>query len=348
MNDDFNKGDLAAAAGTDTGNIGKTYVTPSAAIKFQPSEHVSVGFIYEHPFGADAGYPTKDLPTYTLNDDNTGSKVKTESLSSIIGYQPNKNWNLYGGVVVQSLEAESHAHGAGFKWMNYDMKAPKETGNGWLAGVAYSVPEIALQVALTYRSEIDHKVNDMTESVAIESPAGVIIDFGTETTSATLTTPQSVNLDLQTGIAKGTVAFANVRWVDWNKNPVRPPKLYESTEILTGKGTTLVSYYDDQISANLGVGRKLSPKWGGNVSVGWDSGAGELVSTQGPVNGYWNVGAGLKFNPQPNYDISFGVKYFWLGDAKSQSASDFGTSNYDAEFTDNSLWAYGLKLGYRF
>lgn len=139
-----------------------------------------------------------------------------------------------------------------------------------------------------------------------------------------------------------------MRWVDWNKNPVRPPKLYESTEMLTGKGTTLVSYYDDQISANLGVGRKLSPKWGGNVSVGWDSGAGELVSTQGPVNGYWNVGAGLKFNPQPNYDISFGVKYFWLGDAKSQSASDFGTSNYDAEFTDNSLWAYGLKLGYRF
>ncbi len=54
----------------------------------------------------------------------------------------------------------------------------------------------------------------------------------------------------------------------------------------------LVSYDEDQISATVGVGRKLNDQWAGNVSVGWDSGAGNPVSTLGPTEGYWNVGLG--------------------------------------------------------
>jgi len=30
---------------------------------------------------------------------------------------------------------------------------------GWLAGVAFQLPEIALKTSLTYRSEIEHSVN---------------------------------------------------------------------------------------------------------------------------------------------------------------------------------------------
>ncbi len=33
-------------------------------------------------------------------------------------------------------------------------------------------------------------------------------------------------------------------------------------------------YTDDQWSANVGVGRKFNDLWAGNVSVGWDSRAG--------------------------------------------------------------------------
>ena len=100
--------------------------------------------------------------------------------------------------------------------------------------------------------------------------------------------------------------------------------------------------------ATVGVGRKLSEQWAGNVSVGWDSGAGNPISTLGPTEGYWNVGLGAQFSPTPQTFIAGGVKYFWLGDAKAQVASDFGTASYVANFEDNDALAYGLKIGYKF
>ena len=114
------------------------------------------------------------------------------------------------------------------------------------------------------------------------------------------------------------------------------------------KGFNLLDYSDDQISATVGVGRKFSEQWAGNVSVGYDTGAGNPVSTFGPTEGYWNVGLGLQFSPAPNYFIAGGVKYFMLGDATAHSGSYSVPGNAQnaqvAEFEDNDAWAYGLKL----
>ena len=147
-----------------------------------------------------------------------------------------------------------------------------------------------------------------------------------------------------------TVAFANVRWVNWKDFSIRPYKFGVASELAqpATKGFDLVAYTDDQISATVGVGRKLNEQWAGNVSVGWDSGAGNPVSTLGPTEGYWNVGLGVQFSPAPNYFIAGGVKYFMLGDAAAQPASMFNTPNAIADFEDNDAWVYGLKIGYKF
>ncbi|MDC5134388.1 OmpP1/FadL family transporter [Acinetobacter baumannii] len=344
---DFNKGGLSAAANMDTGNIANHYIAPSAALKLQLTDHFSIGFLYDHPFGSDSLYPIQKLPAYTEGDASTGAKVTTQNLSTIVGYQPNENWNFYAGPVLQTVKGETHVRGAGYMWLKYDMTTSEKLGTGWLAGFAYSIPEIALKTSLTYRSEIDHDVK-MTESLALRHPVYGVTDFGTDVSPSTVTTPQSINLDLQSGIMADTVAFANVRWVEWSKNKISPPKLYKTTQQVMGKGIDLVTYYEDQISANVGLGRKLNDHWGGSLSVGWDSGAGDPITTLGPTKGYWNVGVGFKFSPQPNYDIALGVKHFWLGDARAQSAADFGTNNSDAYFSNNTAWAYGLKIGYKF
>ena len=72
------------------------------------------------------------------------------------------------------------------------------------------------------------------------------------------------------------------------------------------------------------------------------------MTTLGPTEGYWNLGLGAQFSPTPQTFIAGGVKYFWLGDAKAQSAAQFDTANYVAEFKDNHAIAYGLKMGYKF
>ena len=300
------------------------------------------------------------LATVPLGEGNTKVEVDTQNLSFVMGYQPTENWNIYGGAVYQTIKGNVSLRGQAYSLYNgYDASIPEDSAVGWLAGIAYQIPEIALKASLTYRSEIDHNVN-INENIPT-LPALALLDGGAEAAAAIaaasgetkITTPQSVNLDFQTGIMANTVAFANVRWVDWSNFSIRPYKFGLISEAVgpiveRPNGFNLVEYEDDQISATVGVGRKLSEQWAGNVSVGWDSGAGNPVSTLGPTEGYWNVGLGVQYSPAPNYFIAGGVKYFMLGDAKAQTGAQAGGNEYVAEFEDNDAWAYGLKIGYRF
>ena len=284
----------------------------------------------------------------------TQVEVDTNSLSFIFGLSPIENVTLYAGGVYQTVKGNVSLRGQAYSIFNgYDAEIKETGGAGWLAGAAYQIPEIALKASLTYRSEIDHDVvideTGYTALAAIPTATAAINAVAAaQSKETTITTPQSVNLDLQSGIMADTVAFANIRWVNWKDFSIRPDKFGQVAEIATaasgGKGFNLVDYTDDQWSVNAGVGRKVTDKWAGNVSVGYDTGAGNPVSTLGPTEGYWNVGVGVQFSPTPATFIAGGVKYFWLGDtdAKVSSGTKVG------EFEDNNAIAYGLKMGYRF
>lgn len=348
---------------TNLSDMAGDYMFYNAALKLQLTDQVSFGFIYDQPFGADASYSVADTGSAVAGGQGlfhngssaTAVEVDTQNLSFIFGFQPNKNFNFYAGPVYQTVKGNVQLRGLGyggsgtFGSYNADIK---ETGDlGWLAGAAYQIPDIALKASVTYRSEIDHSTHLNETFNAPSLFAGLNAVPSKETT---ITTPQSVNLDLQSGIMADTVAFANIRWVNWKDFSIQPDKFttaskHPAVQASTGKPEfALVAYTDDQWSVNAGVGRKVTDKWAGNVSVGWDSGAGNPVSTLGPTEGYWNLGVGVQYSPTPATFIAGGVKYFWLGDAKAQAASQFDTPNYVAEFEDNKAIAYGLKMGYRF
>ena len=319
--------------GTDNNNhsvsdMGDDYYFPSAAIKVQATDKISLGLLYDQPFGADATYQV-DGSDFANGIEGTSVEVRTNNLTALIGYQPNENWNFYAGPVWQTVEADISLRGAAYRNLGYTIKVDQEQAYGWLAGFAYQIPEIALKTAVTYRSEIKHEI-DTTETFgfgAIQRPNAL-----TE-----IITPQSVNIDFQTGIAANTLAFANIRWVYWDQFAVTPKFLNSAS------GNNLIDYSDDQWSATVGVGRKFNSHWSGSASVGYDSGAGNPVTTLGPTEGYWSVGLGGQYSPAENYFIQAGVKYFWLGDATART----GTTDV-GEFEDNYALGYGLKIGYRF
>lgn len=363
----------ASSAGlqnTSVGEMAGDYYFPSAALKLQVTDNFSFGLIYDQPFGAEAEYSTGTQKTTALpgplaplgnqglfhnGTEGTSVEVKSQSISMLFGYQPTENFNFYAGPVYQTIKGDVQlrglAYGGNATFGGYNTSI-KETGDiGWLAGAAFQIPDIALKASVTYRSEIEHSVN-VKESF---NSAGLLAGLNAAPSLNTdITTPQSVNLDFQTGIMANTVAFANVRWVDWSSFSIQPYKFglaskSAAIQAQTGKSEfDLVAYTDDQISATVGVGRKLNDQWAGNVSVGWDSGAGNPVTTLGPTEGYWNVGLGAQFSPTPQTFIAGGVKYFWLGDAKAQSGAQFDTANYVADFESNYAIAYGLKMGYKF
>ena len=317
-------------------DMAEDYYFPSAAIKVQATEQISLGLLYDQPFGADAMY-SLEQSMFTNGIEGTKVEVETHNLTALIGYQPTENWNFYAGPVWQTVEADISLRGQAYispkdptkVLSGYDIKIHEEEAFGWLAGFAYQIPEIALKTSVTYRSEIKHKAKSvethkLMPMLNVESQLDAI-------------TPQSVNIDFQTGVAANTLAFANIRWVHWDQFAVTPKFLNSAS------GNNLIDYSDDQWSATVGVGRKFNSHWSGSASVGYDSGAGNPVTTLGPTEGYWSVGLGGQYSPAENYFIQAGVKYFWLGDATART----GTTDV-GEFEDNYALGYGLKIGYRF
>ena len=319
-------------AGNKVSDMAEDYYFPTAAIKIQATDKISLGLLYDQPFGADSQYPA-DTKSFSDRGEGTAVEVKTNNITALIGYQPNENWNFYAGPVYQTVDAKVSLRGAAYGGPaavgGYDISLKEEEAYGWLAGFAYSIPEIALKAAVTYRSEIKHEVETL-ETFGL----GTVV-FPSSITD--ITTPQSVNLDLQTGIAQDTLAFANIRWVHWDQFAVTP-------DVLKAKSNNnLIDYSDDQWSATVGLGRKFNAKWSGTAAIGWDSGAGNPVTTLGPTEGYWSVGLGGQYSPAENYFIAGGVKYFWLGDAQAQTGGKVA-----GNFEDNTAIGYGMKIGYRF
>lgn len=269
----------------------------------------------------------------------TNVSISSQNFTGLLAVKlgEKKNIQIYGGPTIQRLEGDVHLRGNAYGAASgYDASIARNTDYGWMAGIAYLKPEIALKAALTYRSEIDHDVT-LTENFPALGAAGV------GTNEITITTPKSVNLDFQTGLNPTTLLTAKARWVPWSDFAIKP-KIYNAAAIASGNGDlNLVDYSKDAWTAEVGLGKKLSPQLAISGAVGYDSGAGNPITSLGPVEGNWNVGLGAKYNLTPEWAVSGGVKYLMFGDAKA----NLPDGSIVGDFQDNDGWVYGVRLSYQ-
>ncbi|WP_201534318.1 hypothetical protein [Psychrobacter immobilis] len=276
--------------------------------------------------------------------EGTNVEVRTNSITGILGAKlgENKNFQIYGGPVAQRVKADIQLRGIAYgPATGYTAHISPSTDYGYIAGIAYSKPEIALKAALTYRSEIDH-------SSSIDETYPLVAALGGDATQGNkidITTPKSVNFDFQTGINPTTLATAKVRWVPWGDFSIVPPLYNEVSKRSTkdDKGLALVSYDDDQWQVELGLAKRLTPAFAVTGTVGWDSGAGNPVTSLGPIEGYYSAGLGAKYNFTENWAVSAGGKYLWFGDAKGQIPTKTIVSNFE----DNDGFILGVKISYQ-
>ncbi|MFB2538719.1 MULTISPECIES: hypothetical protein [unclassified Acinetobacter] len=143
-----------------------------------------------------------------------------------------KNLQIYGGLVGQRLNGDVHLRGIAYQGANgYDARIKENDALGWLAGLSYSKPEIALRASLTYRSKIDHDTTITENFPALGLKT--VQDFKA-------TTPDSYNFDFQTGVSPTMLATAKVRYVPWSKFTVNPPSYGKATQMSIGKALPLL------------------------------------------------------------------------------------------------------------
>lgn len=289
------------------------------------------------------GYAASQL----ANTEGTNVEVRSESITAILGakFGANKEFQIYGGPVAQRVQADVKLRGNAYgPATGYTSHISPDQDYGWLAGISYSKPEIALKAALTYRSEIDHKM-DITETYPLAGLLAGNPAAATQTNTMEITTPKSVNFDFQTGINPTTLATAKVRWVPWGDFAIVPPLYNEISKRATNDdvGLPLVDYDDDQWQVELGLAKRLAPALAVSGTVGWDSGAGDPTTSLGPIDGYYSVGLGAKYNVTPEWAVSAGGKYLWFGDAKGK----LPTQQIVGDFQDNDGYILGVKLSYQ-
>ena len=281
------------------------------------------------------------------NTEGTNVEVRSESITAILGakFGANKEFQIYGGPVAQRIEAQTRLRGSAYDLATgYTSNSNPDMDYGWIAGLSFSKPEIALKAALTYRSEIDHKM-DITETYPLAGLLAGNPAAATQTNEMEIPTPKSVNFDFQTGINPTTLATAKVRWVPWSDFAIVPPLYNQISKRATGDdvGLPLVDYDDDQWQVELGLAKRLAPALAVSGTVGWDSGSGDPTTSLGPIDGYYSVGLGAKYNVTPEWAISAGGKYLWFGDAKGQ----LPTKQIVGDFQDNDGYILGMKLSYQ-
>lgn len=295
-----------------SGDMASSYTTISGSVKYQVTDEFAIGIVVDQPVGVDVAYPGGT--TYFFN---TSSAVVDSLQLSVLGhYRFSPNFSAYGGVRAVRTDGmvDNVNLGAG---PVYDMSTSTETDYGYVVGVAYERPDIALRVALSYISEVTHTFA-ATDTIA-PGPAG----FST-------TIPQGVNLDFQTGVAADTLVFGSIRWRDWSEFTIAP----------RGGAVPLSTNNKDTISYTLGVGRKLSDSFSALASVGYEPAVGGPAGNLGPTDGYTSLTLAGIYTAPTGMKVTVGASYGWLGDAT--------TSTISGRFADNNVVGIGVRVGYSF
>ncbi len=307
----------------DSGNIANDFFTPHLGYKTSLTEQLDLAIMYDQPYGADiayaSSYPLSINPLNPTQPNSLRAKADTDAITALLRYKFDGGFSALGGVRAQRVKASVGVPIVG----DYSYDSDAEIDFGYVIGVAWEKPEIAARVALTYNSKISHDLSQ-TESIA-----GATFDTTTE-----VETPQSINLDFQTGVAPKTLLFGSIRWVDWPQLELFPP-VYAGVV-----GAPLVDYDNATYTYSLGLGYQFTDEFSGAVTLGYETDEGEPVSNLGPTDGFWSIGVGGTYTIE-NAKISGGVRYTDIGDATAD-----GAGGITADFTGNSAWSVGFQITY--
>lgn len=336
-----------------TGNLANNYLFSNVVLKLQPSAHYSIGLIYDQPFGIDLAYnyrPDSLLGKQTL--ESAKLKIQTQNLTLLTGFQPDQNWNFYTGLSYQTLKGEINLYGLSYSFLSgYNADIEEDAALGWLAGIRYQIPELALKTSLTYRSAIQHtpQINETLSNAPLAFTANM---------PTKIQSPQSINLDVQIGLTPNNLAYSAVRWVNWKTYAIQPTQFAAIIEDAARQYPdliqefNLIDYRENQISAKLGIAHRLMDRWVTTSDISWDSGSGNLATPLNPANGFWGLGLGLLYNYNLKTEsyMGLGLNYFKFNQANISNDSLVSANQIAqlSEVQNNYAIAYGVRLAHHF
>ena len=288
----------------DSQSIIKQLNILSAAFKSDYNENISYAFEMYEPMASTLQYPA------TIGGVPAGQKalLRSQALSLTGKYNlSNSGFGLVAGVRQLTIKRST----LNINPAQGDLVTTPDSGIGYVAGVSYEMPEIALKVLLTQAPGID-----------IVVPTTVV-------GSGTVSQPSFTTLEFETGIANNTLMFGSIHQGEHASAQVK----------LNGIGA--ISSFTDGEKYNIGVGRKFSEKLSGSFSYTTEEGSSATgTSLLSPTNGTDTYSIGVNYVTE-SVDVAFGYAMSSFGDKAVTTA--YGTGN----FTNNDATTTGLRVKFK-
>lgn len=325
--------------------FGEDYWIPSVSVGGRIAGGLSCAGSYTQPYGADAKYSGP----ITFHIAEQSLETHEYGLTCAYGFDVGKGrLSVIGGGFYETVEFTQGRNFIGIIPGVTDISLLQVESDtfGYRLGLGYDIPEIALKAQLLYRSETNHDdatgnyTNTPFAALAVltgapPAVAGALYGTATSATARTgASLPQSLELNLQSGIAPGWLAFGSVKWTDWSvlQNLI-------VTEGVAGRPFSSTQFFfKDGWTINGGIGHQFNEKLAGQVSLTWDKGVSTGWDT---LYDTWTIAGGLGYNATDKFQLRAGAAAIYFEDGLKDQRSS--ATDYTA--VSPSEWGYALQIG---
>lgn len=375
-----------------SGEIIDNFNRPQIGMRYQVAEGVTCAAQFEQPFAAQVSYaddsiayvatnelgqpidadgnPTADASKMVTKSAPIDTKYESESFTVACGYSmalSTGSIKVFAGPKIQKVNGafnEDLSPSATATGINDNLTVELDGGSefGYIAGLAYEIPEIALRASILYHSQIDYEA---TGTINANVPGQ--LSFTTPGKAKTFT-PQSVELGLRSGIADNTLGFVKLRWSEYGKLTTLSVDGDDSTVvggnslamINQGVGGQLSSLIDPEVSMfsndtldySLGLGHRFNDKltlgtsFSGSIKLGGKSddtplGA-DSTSLRLPGDTSHTLSFGGEYAVLSNLKVNGGFGYTFIDEYRVETTS----GSYRAEFGKTEATSFQLGLTY--
>lgn len=273
----------------------EAYSAPQIGFKVGLTDSIDCMFGYSQPWGAHSNPGIN----WAGANDNIETLVNSHSYSGTCSYRLNvteaAQFRLIGGLSYQEFDGFQEKLVApvptnSFGWDGVGRLNLETSGWGQHFGISYEIPDYIFRTTLIYRSEV--RLNDITGTLDLTGlppgSGGNPLAGGIWGIRGSTRMPQSLEFQVQSGIAPNWLAFGSVKWVDWSILQEIP--FYHGQR----RVTSIDLLYQDGWTVKVGIGHKFNDHLSGAIQTSWDRGTSTTIGSQTDT---WAISAGLSYAP---------------------------------------------------
>jgi long-subunit fatty acid transport protein len=321
-------------ASVTTGSLVGSVTSTNIKAKMDVLDNMSVGITYYRQAGIKLDYQgnwtgapaAAVLPKVDLD---------ITALAVLLKYDFNENVSVLGGLKNGTTSDATVSIPAS----SVTATSTGKSALSYIAGAAYEIPEIALRAELMYETSAAYS---LPTAFSDYRPLGGAFP-GDPAGKLNASTPDYINIYVQSGIAEDTLAYASARQANWKTNQVSMKHIAtRGNDDAQALGTPKdLSDFSDTTSYEIGLGRKFGTTWSSSISYNWEGGSGPTTTSMFTLSdGRQGISVGAKYNFSENTAITVGGNYTDFGKVTNTATT--------AVLSGNTATTLGVSLSTSF